>query len=116
MPEKFSVSVRREPSYAVVFTDGYINDKGGEKTADECFKLLSLGVKRLILNLDKSPVVNSLGIAALIRLIENIRLEGCRLVFCNCTDNIAKTFSIMGLTQFSEVHEDEKAAIEALDS
>ncbi len=116
MAEKFEVTVRREPSYAVIYTDGYINNTGGEKIAEECYKLLDDGVKRLILNLAKSPIVNSVGIAVLIELIERVREDGEKIVFCNCTPVIAKTFKIMGLTQYAEIHSDEKSALSSISS
>ena len=116
MAEKFQVTIRRGPSYAVVYTDGYINNIGGEKIAEECYKLLDQGVKRLILNLAKSPIVNSVGIAVLIELIERVREDGEKIVFCNCTPVIAKTFKIMGLTQYAEIHSDEKTALSAISS
>jgi len=116
MTKTFQTTVRRESSCAVVYTDGYINDKGGEKIYEECYKLLGLGTKRLILNLAKSPIVNSLGISALIKLIENFRFEGGRIVFCNCTPHISRTFEVMGLTRFTEIYGDEKAAVSALTS
>lgn len=114
MAEKFEVTVRREPSYAVIYTDGYINNVGGEKIAEECYKLLDQGIKRLILNLAKSPIVNSVGIAVLIELIERVREDGEKIVFCNCTPVIAKTFKIMGLTQYAEIQSDEQNALAAI--
>ncbi len=111
MAENFQVTVRRGPGYAVLYTDGYINNTGGEKVAGACYSLLEEGVKRFILNLAKSPIVNSVGIAALIELIERVRAEGDRIVFCNCTPVIAKTFRIMGLTQYAELYDDEQQAV-----
>ncbi|MEA2063901.1 MAG: STAS domain-containing protein [Gemmatimonadota bacterium] len=114
MAEKFEVTVRRESLYAVISSDGYINNTGGEKIAEECYKLLDQGVKRLILDLAKSPIVNSVGIAVLIELIERVREDGEKIIFCNCTPVIAKTFKIMGLTQYADIHDDEKSAISAI--
>jgi len=114
MTDKFQVTVRREPSCAVIYSEGYINNAGGEKIAEECYKLLEQGVKKLILNLSKSPIVNSVGIAVLIELIERVRDEGEKIVFCNCTPVIAKTFKIMGLTRYAEIHSDEKTALSAI--
>lgn len=111
MAENFQVTVRREFGYAVLYTDGYINNTGGEKIAQECYKLLDEGVKRFILNLAKSPIVNSVGIAVLIELIEKVREEGEKVIFCNCTPVISKTFKIMGLTQYAELYGDEKEAL-----
>jgi len=114
MPEEFQTTIRRTPSCTVVYTDGYIDKAGGEKIAGQCLGLLEQGEKRLILNLAKSTTVNSLGIASLIEVIEKVRAEGEKIVFCCCTYQVAKTFEIMGLTQFAQIHDDEKAALEAV--
>ncbi|MFH1068293.1 MAG: STAS domain-containing protein [Candidatus Glassbacteria bacterium] len=111
MAENFQVSVRREANYAVLYTDGYINNTGGEKIAQECYKLLDEGIKIFILNLAKSPIVNSVGIAVLIELIERVREDGEKVIFCNCTPVISKTFKIMGLTQYAELYDNEKEAL-----
>ncbi|HUU30217.1 MAG TPA: STAS domain-containing protein [archaeon] len=111
MAENFQVTIRREINYAILYTDGYINNTGGEKIAQECYKLLDEGIKRFILNLAKSPIVNSVGIAVLIELIERVREEGEKVIFCNCTPVISKTFKIMGLTQYAELYDDEREAI-----
>jgi anti-anti-sigma factor len=116
MCENFQIKVIRESSYAVIQTFGYIDAKGGEKIAGQYYILRNNGIKRMVINIAESPIVNSLGIAALIRLIENVRFDGGKIVFCGCTINIAKTFQIMGLTQFTEILPDEKTAISALTS
>ena len=116
MSEQFQIKVTRESSYAVIRTCGYINDKCGEKIAEEYYKLRNNGIKKLVINIAESPVVNSLGIAALIRLVENVRFDGGRIVFCNCKKNIAKAFQIMGLTQFTEILPDEQTAISVVTS
>lgn len=111
MPDNFEVSVEREASYAILRTEGYINNTGGEKVAGECYRMLDEGVKIFILNLAKSPIVNSVGIAVLIELIERVKEDGDKVIFCNCTPVIAKTFKIMGLTQYAEIYDDEKEAL-----
>lgn len=47
----------------------------------------------------------------LIEMIERVREDGDRVIFCNCTPVIAKTFKIMGLTQYAEIQDDEKKAV-----
>jgi anti-anti-sigma factor len=111
MADNFTVTVQRGQDYAILRTDGYINNTGGEKIAEQCYSLLGSGVKRFILNLARSPIVNSVGIAVLIEMIERVREEGEKVVFCNCTPVISKTFKIMGLTQYAELCADEQEAI-----
>lgn len=83
----------------VIKTDGYINNTGGEKIVQEFSK--HTAINKLILNLENSKVVNSIGISHLIEVIEKLNQENGKLVFTNLDPTIEKTFTIMGLFQFA---------------
>lgn len=111
MNQELKVSVKKEPGYSVLYTDGYINNPGGEKIAHECYKLIDEGYKHFILNFEKSKVINSIGISILIEIIERVlELKGS-LGFTGLTSTIAKTFRIMGLTQYAKVFDTESEAV-----
>jgi anti-anti-sigma factor len=93
----------------VIKTDGYINNTGGEQIVKEFSK--HAGVNKLILNLEKSKVVNSIGISHLIDVIEKLNQENGKLVFTNLDPTIEKTFTIMGLFQFAEKADTVEAAL-----
>ncbi len=110
---EFKVEVESYGPYAVIRSDGYINNLGGEKIASECTKLMENGCSNLILNLAKSNVVNSIGISILIEIIEHIIEKNGRLAFSDLSPTVAKTFRIMGLLQYTELFENERLAINA---
>ena len=66
------VAVKKADRYAIIYTDGYINNLGGEKIAQACRELVEEGMGGFILNLDKSPSINSVGISFLIEAIEHM--------------------------------------------
>ena len=114
MTESLQVRVDRRDGLAVVYTEGYINNQGGEEIARAASRLMEEGYRKLLLNLEGSRIVNSIGISILIEDLERmLELEG-ELAFCCLTNTIQKTFHIMGLTQYATVYEDEAAAVEAL--
>jgi anti-anti-sigma factor len=84
----------------VIKTEGYINNTGGERIVREFEK--HTDVNKLILNLENSKVVNSIGISHLIEVIEKLNQTNGKLVFTNLDPTIEKTFSIMGLFQFAD--------------
>ncbi|VAX23986.1 hypothetical protein MNBD_IGNAVI01-2215 [hydrothermal vent metagenome] len=86
----------------VIKTEGYINNAGGERIANEFEKYLNDGVKKLLINIEKSKVVNSIGISFLIEIIEKLNERSGKLYFSNLDPSIEKTFTIMGLFQFAE--------------
>ena len=110
MTESMKVTVERRDSIAVIYTDGYINNQGGEEIARVAYQLIDEGYKNILLNLAKTKIVNSIGISILIEIIEKmLAIEG-RLGFCHLTPTIHKTFHIMGLAQYTTIYPDEAAA------
>ena len=104
MSESLKVSVERpDGAVAILKTDGYINNSGGEEIAKEAYALLGGGVSRLLLDLEKTKIVNSIGISILIEILEKVLDQGGRLAFCKLTPTIEKTFQIMGLAQYARI-------------
>lgn len=116
MSESLKLDVDRREGVAVLYTEGYINNQGGEEIARAAYQLIDEGTKRLLLNLRGTKIVNSIGISILIEIIEKmIEIDG-RLAFCCLTPTIEKTFHIMGLAQYAGIHPDEDSAIAGLTS
>lgn len=116
MTETLKLRVDRRDGLAVVYTEGYINNQGGEQIAKAAYELIDGDYRRILLNLVGTKIVNSIGISILIEIIEKmIEIDG-RLAFCCLTPTIEKTFHIMGLAQYAGIHPDEDAAVAALRS
>jgi len=110
---KLTVDDQRK-GLAVIYTDGYINNQGGEEIARVAYELLDKGERNLLLNLAGTKIVNSIGISILIEIIEKMLEVDGKLAFCNLTPTIAKTFHIMGLAQYASIYPDEDTAVEKL--
>ncbi|MFN8575559.1 MAG: STAS domain-containing protein [Candidatus Sericytochromatia bacterium] len=111
MSETFDVKVEKRTNFAILRTEGYVNNLGGEKISEKVDELIEAGIINFVINFEKSNVVNSIGISILIEVIEKlVDIEG-KIFFTNLTKTINKTFSIMGLTQFAEIRETEEEAI-----
>lgn len=114
MTESLNVTVDRRDGLAVIYTEGYINNQGGEEIARVAYELLEAGYRSLLLNLGGTKIVNSIGISILIEIIERmIEVDG-RMGFCCLTPTIEKTFQIMGLAQYAPIFPDENAALSQL--
>ena len=113
MPD-FNIAVREQGDIIIVDTDGYLNNVGGEIIASECYSQIEKGKKTFVLNLEKSPVVNSIGVSILIEIIEKLQDIDGSLGYCNLAPIVDKTFSIMGLTKYSTIYTDEADAINSL--
>jgi anti-anti-sigma factor len=100
MSTEFNLISELHNKTLIIKTEGYINNIGGEKIVRELEK--HSDVNKLILNLEKSKVVNSIGISHLIEVIEKLNQVNGKLIFTNLDPTIEKTFNIMGLFQFAE--------------
>ena len=110
MTEMLKLVVDRRDGLAVIYTDGYINNQGGEEIARAAYELLESGYRRLLLDLTGTKIINSIGISILIEIIEKMLEVDGKLAFCNLTPTIEKTFHIMGLAQYAGIYPDEAAA------
>ena len=109
MSTEFNLISELQDKTLIIKTEGYINNAGGEKIVRELEK--HTGVNKLILNLEKSKVVNSIGISHLIEVIEKLNQINGKLIFTNLDPTIEKTFSIMGLFQFAEKADSVESAL-----
>jgi anti-anti-sigma factor len=114
MTDSLNLTVDRRDGLAVVYTEGYINNQGGEEIARAAYKLLDEGFKVLLLNLAGTKIVNSIGISILIEIIEKMIEINGKLGFCCLTPTIDKTFHIMGLAQYAPIFDTEEHALAQL--
>ena len=89
---------------------GYINNEGGQAIADAAHELLDHGCQSLLIDLEGTRIINSIGFSILLDIMELMIEDEGRLAFCSLTPTIAKTFEIMGLVQYASVFPDRETA------
>ena len=106
------VTVDRRDGIAVIYTDGYINTQGGEEIAKLAYELIEEGYGSLLVNLEKTELVTSIGLSILFEIIARMsEIEGT-LAFCNLTPTIDKTFRIMDVPKYTSIYPDEASALD----
>ena len=108
---EFTLNKKTEGGIVIIETNGYLNNVGGEKISEECYKEIENGKKLFLLNLEKSKVVNSIGVSILIEIIEKLEDIGGKLGYYNLAPIVEKTFNIMGLSKYSTIYNTEEEAI-----
>jgi len=98
----------------LVAAQGYINNDGGQAVSDAVRTLMNQGSIRILIDLEGTTIINSIGVSILLEIMENLMKRGGRLAFANLTPTIRKTFEIMGLNQFATIHTDRDEALGAL--
>lgn len=114
MTESLKLTVDQRDGIAVLYTEGYINNEGGEQIARTAYRLIDGDHRVLLLNLQGTKIVNSIGISILIEIIEKMIEINGRLAFCCLTPTIEKTFHIMGLAQYAGIYPDQETALREL--
>ena len=101
MEQPFSLTSEVRDRTLVIATSGYVNNVGGEAIAAEFTRHYDAGIRRVVVNLAGSKVVNSVGMSFLIEIIERLQESGGTIVFTNMDPAVEKMLSIMGLFQFA---------------
>jgi anti-anti-sigma factor len=102
MNDTFSLTSRIEKNTLIIETNGYINNQGGEEIAQECYKNIDNGTKTIVLDVENSQVVNSIGISILLEILDKLENMGGQLIFANMSSAIEKTLTIMGIFKYAE--------------
>ncbi len=98
----------------VIAAAGYINNEGGQAIADAATELMDKGCATLLIDLEGTRIINSIGVSILLEIMEKLLEEKGRLAFCNLTPTISKTFEIMGLVQYATLYPDRETATSEL--
>ena len=101
MDQQFNLKADVRDECLVLTTSGYINNVGGEAIAAECLSHVGRGIKDVVLNLEQSKVVNSIGMSYLIEVIEQLQEIGGTLMFTNLDPAVEKMLAIMGLFTYA---------------
>tara|TARA_Y100001935_G_C17220282_1_gene464918 strand:- start:342 stop:686 length:345 start_codon:yes stop_codon:yes gene_type:complete len=110
----FKLNKRIEGDLVIIETSGYLNNVGGEKISEECYKEIENGKKLFLLNLENSKVVNSIGVSILIEIIEKLQDVEGKLGYYNLAPIVEKTFNIMGLSKYSTIYSSEEEAVSGM--
>jgi len=96
--------------FGLIAAAGYINNEGGQAIADAATELIDGGCGTLLIDLEGTRIINSIGVSILLEIMEKLLEDKGRLAFCNLTPTISKTFEIMGLVQYATVFSDRGTA------
>jgi len=80
---EFKLDIKEEGDVVVITTEGYLNNVGGEKIAEACYEKIKDGKNYFLLNLERSTVVNSIGVSILIEIIEKLQDSDGKLGYFN---------------------------------
>ena len=109
----FNIKVREEGDITILETSGYLNNFGGDRVASICKQSISEGNRKLLINMEATKMVNSIGVSILIEVIEDLQGVNGKIGYYNVAPIVEKTFNIMGITNYSKIYTSEEDAIQA---
>lgn len=109
--DKFDIQIHEEKEHAVIETEGYLNDALGEKLAEQAQELIQNGYTQLVINLEKTSLINSIGISILIEIIEALTEREGTLNFCGLSATQERTFRMMAIAKYAGIFPDEESAV-----
>jgi len=109
----FTIKVREEGDITILETSGYLNNFGGDRVASICKQSISEGKRKLLINLENTKMVNSIGVSILIEIIEDLQGVNGKIAYYNVAPIVEKTFNITGITNYSKIYTSEEDAIKA---
>ena len=101
MEQQFALTSEVRGECLIIVTSGYVNNTGGEAISKEFARHFEQGIKKVVINLEHSKVVNSIGMSFLIDVIDQLNDVGGKVVFTNLDPAVEKMLTIMGLFQFA---------------
>ena len=107
-------NVELKNNVVVITTEGYLNKDLGEEIQKAAQEYMVNGSNKILINLERSNIVNSIGASILIELIEELQETDGVLAFCNLATIIEKTFKIMGLTKYCESYSTQEEALKSM--
>ena len=114
MSGEFNIQTELLNNTFLIKTEGYINNTAGEKISRVFSENPDTSIKNAIFDLEKSKVINSIGISYLLEVIELLSERNGKIIFLNLDPSIEKTFKIMGLFQFAQMSDSLESAMKEL--
>lgn len=96
---------------AVIYPGPYLNQLKGEEIERRCRDLLDRGVNRLVINFDRTELINSIGISILLGIIDAVESARGTLMLSNMSQTAIELFDVLGLTGNVRIEESEEAAL-----
>jgi anti-anti-sigma factor len=95
---RFRIEILREASYAVLRTEGEVDEEAAYALEEECERLVEGGCGGLILNFARSPIIASRGLAVLLAFVErHAAAAPARILFCELSEVNSELVEAAGL-------------------
>lgn len=111
----FSIKIKHSNLVTVIRTSGYFDAAAGKVLKDECSKLFDAGKVCLVFNFEETPLINSLGLSALLNIIiEAVDYKNGIIALTGLTKLTKDALNMVGAMSIAEAFQSESEAISSL--
>jgi anti-anti-sigma factor len=114
MAQELKITTRHPDAVTVLDLNGDVTMFAEAELTRAYRAAVEAGAPALVLNFARTDYINSAGIAIIISLLTEARGAGVSLVICGLSSHYHKIFRMVGLAQYTEIFDDEAAAVDAL--
>ena len=108
------INTRKINDIIIIDVDGEIDLYNSNQLRSTVKNIISLGLTKLIINLDQVSYIDSSGVGALIASHTELYKKNGMLCILNAKDAVEKVFEFTRLNKFFKLYKDEHTAIESL--
>lgn len=109
---EFSCTVEERENFFIVRPSGYLDDAGGKQLLAFFEVPFKKGIKKQILNLSGTPVINSQGITHILELVETILYDQkAQLALVGLSELYVDVFQVVGILKMIKLFPNEETAL-----
>ena len=106
-----SSRIRENADVKIIDVNNYLGSYAAADLRETLADLVNQDVQKIIVNLSQVEHINSAAIGALVGTAKQLRLKDGDLKLYGLTDNIRRTFDLIGASDIVEIHESEDSAL-----
>lgn len=111
----FTIEFTTSGKVTIVKTQGYLDDAGGKVFRDKCSELIDKGNVNFVINLEKTPVINSTGLSTLLDImVQIIDYNGGQVAITGLSKLTQTALQMTGVLTLCDAFPTEAEAIAAI--
>ena len=106
-----SSSLRQSGDVKIVDVNDYLGSYAAAELRETLAALVNQDVQKIIVNLSRVEHINSAAIGALVGTAKQLRLKDGDVKIYGMTENIRRTFDLIGASDIVEIYDSEASAL-----
>ena len=111
---EFKCEIQERPPFVIARPVGYLDEVNGKALLAAFDEPFHKGIRKFVLNLSRTPVINSQGITQILELVEAVLYEHKgQLALVGLSELYVDVFEVVGILKLVQLFPDEESALAA---